>query len=71
MKDNESAEVAVLAITAHNPHISVLDKYRSRDSGISKAGILRTLKGHLLHPYHISLRQELYGNDFINQVEFC
>ncbi|EZA61807.1 hypothetical protein X777_10290, partial [Ooceraea biroi] len=39
--------------------------------GISKTSVLRILKRHSFHPYHIALHQELHGNDFINRIEFC
>lgn len=52
-----------------NLHVSSLKL--SQDSGIPKTSILRILKRHKFHPYHISLHQELHGNDFENRVLFC
>ena len=69
MQTNEAAEVAVLVAVAHNPHIN--SRQMQRNSGISKTSILRILKCHSFHPYHISLHQKLHGNDYVNQLEFC
>ncbi|KAJ8914489.1 hypothetical protein NQ315_002761 [Exocentrus adspersus] len=65
----ENNEIAVLAAVAVNPHAS--SRRIARDSGISKTSILRILQRHKFHPYHISLHQELHGDDFENRVIFC
>ncbi|EZA50914.1 hypothetical protein X777_10741 [Ooceraea biroi] len=69
LQTNEPAEVTVLAAVANNPHIS--SRQIQRNTGISKTSVLRILKRHSFHPYHIALHQELHGNDFINRIEFC
>jgi hypothetical protein len=50
--------------------ILVLEKLKSY-SGISKTSVHRILKCHKFHPYHVSLHQELHGNDFQNREQFC
>ncbi|RLU17341.1 hypothetical protein DMN91_009574 [Ooceraea biroi] len=69
LQTNEPAEVTVLAAVANNPHIS--SRQIQRNTGISKTSVLRILKRHSFHPYHIALHQELHENDFINRIEFC
>lgn len=66
---NENMEIAILAAIENNPHVS--SRELARDSGISQRSVLRILKRHKLHPYHIALHQELYGEDFHNRVAFC
>jgi hypothetical protein len=63
------AEVAVLGAVANSPHLSSrqIESY----SGISKTSVHRILNHHKFHPYHVSLHQELHGNDFQNHVQFC
>ena len=65
----ENSEVAVLAAVAANPHVS--SRQLERDSGISQRSVLRLLKRHKFHPYHISLHQALHGDDFQKRIEFC
>lgn len=65
----DNNEIAVLAAVAHNPYIS--SRNISRDSGISRRSVLRILRRYKFHPYHMSLHQELHGNDFQNRVTFC
>ncbi|EFN66312.1 hypothetical protein EAG_00126, partial [Camponotus floridanus] len=38
---------------------------------VSKRSVLRILRRHKFHPYHLSLHQELHGMDFVNRVRFC
>lgn len=59
----------MLAAVAHNPHVSLREV--SRNSGISRTSVSRILKHHKFHPYHISMHQELHGDDFNNRVVFC
>lgn len=66
---NEEMEISVLASVSRNPHIS--SRQIERESGISRRSILRILHRHKFHPYHVSLHQELHGNDFMNRVAFC
>lgn len=68
-KTNEEAEIAVPVAVAHDPQISCrqIECY----SGISKTSVLRILRHHKFHPYHISLHQEVHGEDFENRVQFC
>jgi len=65
----ENNQVAVLAAIAHNPHASTREI--SHQSGISRMSVWRILKLHKFHLYHVSLHQELEGNDFQNRLTFC
>lgn len=65
----ENAEVNVLAAVANNPHVS--SREIELHSGISRRSVLRILKRHKFHPYHICLHQDLHGDDFENRVQFC
>ncbi|KAJ8979725.1 hypothetical protein NQ317_006361 [Molorchus minor] len=51
------------------PHTS--SRALSFDLGISQTSILRILKRHKFHPFHVSLHQELHGDDFYTRVTFC
>ena len=65
----EENEITVLASIANTPQVS--SRALSHDLGISRTSVLRILKRHKFHPYHISLHQELHGDDFQNRVIFC
>lgn len=65
----EDNEIAVLAAVHQNPQVSIRQLHA--DSGISVGSIHKILHRHKYHPYHISLHQELHGNDFHNRVVFC
>lgn len=65
----ENAEVDILAAVAVNPHIS--SRQLAQSSGISKTSVLRVLHRYKFHPYHVSLHQELHGDDFQHRVQFC
>lgn len=65
----EANEIAVLAVVHQNPQVSTRQLHR--DSGISRDSIRRILHHHKYHPYHISLYQELHGDDFHNREVFC
>lgn len=65
----ENNEVAVLAAVAYNPHIST--RQISRESGISQTTVCQILHRRKYHPFHVSLHQELHGNDFDNRLTFC
>lgn len=43
----------------------------ARNAGVSKTSVLRILRSCKFHSYHISLHQELYGQDFDRRLEFC
>ena len=66
---NENNVAAVLAFAALNPHAS--SRQMEKKSGISQRSVLRILHQHKLHPYRMSLHQDLYGNDFLKRVNFC
>ena len=59
-------EVAVIAAVNVNPHVSTREI--SHDSGISQSSVSRILRRHKYHPFHISLHQQLHGDDFQNRV---
>ena len=65
----EAGATNVLAAVAVNPHVS--SREIARDAGMSQRSVLRILHTHKFHPYHISLHQELHGNDFVDRVRFC
>jgi hypothetical protein len=58
---DKGAEVAVRGTAANNSHLST--RQTENFSGISKKMWTAFLK---FHPHHVSLHQELHGNDFIN-----
>lgn len=66
---NEENEFLVLASIQENPHLST--RQLSRETAISKSSVNRIIRKHRYHPYHISLHQELHGNDFVNRIRFC
>ncbi|KZC06173.1 hypothetical protein WN55_07346 [Dufourea novaeangliae] len=51
-----------------NPHAST--RQLARESGISQRSVLRILHLNKFHAFHVSLHQELHGNDFQNRVNF-
>lgn len=59
----------MLAAVEQNPNLSTRQLHRL--TGISRQSILKILHRHKYHPFHISLHQELHGNDFRLRVEFC
>ena len=66
---NENNVAAILAFAALNPHGS--SRQIEKKSGISQRSVLRILHQHKFHPFHMSLHQDLYGNDFPKCVDFC
>lgn len=66
---NEDNEINILAAIAVNPHVST--RKIAREAGISQSSVIRILARHKFHPFHISLHQELHGNDFQNRINFC
>lgn len=59
----------VLAAVQVNPHYSV--RRLSVESGISSTSLWRILKENKLHPYRMSVHQELDENDFLGRQNFC
>ena len=57
-KTDEGRAVGVLGMVAINPHIS-------------QKSIVTILHMYKFHPYHVTLHQELYGQDFENRVTLC
>ena len=66
---NENNAAAILAFAALNPHAN--SRQMEKKSGISQRSVLRILHQHKIHPYRMSLHQDLYGNDFPKPVNFC
>ncbi|EFN88025.1 hypothetical protein EAI_06541, partial [Harpegnathos saltator] len=61
-------EIAILAVVNNN-HISTREI--ARDSTLLRTSVCKILKRHKYRPYHVSMHQELHGDDFHNQVTFC
>lgn len=61
--------IAVLAAAAYNLYAS--SREISHQSGIAHTNIWKILKRHKYHSYHISMHQELHGDDFNNRMVFC
>lgn len=61
--------LAVLGMIANNPHISTREI--GRQLGFPKSTVHRILKVHRLHPYHITLTQQLQAGDFERRRLFC
>ncbi|KZC06777.1 hypothetical protein WN55_07550 [Dufourea novaeangliae] len=66
---NEETEIGILATVVRDPCVS--SRKITRESGVSQRSVIRVLRRHKYHPYHISLHQELTGTDFMNRIEFC
>ena len=66
---NENNAAAILAFAAINPYVS--SRQMEKKSGISQRSVLRILHQHKLHPYRMSLHQDLHGNDFLKRVNSC
>ncbi|EFN80935.1 hypothetical protein EAI_00050, partial [Harpegnathos saltator] len=66
---NEENAADVIAYVSLNPHSS--SRQISTESRISQTSVMRILHKYKFHPYHMSLYQNLYGNDFANRVNFC
>lgn len=66
---DEDREVAVLAAVNYDPHVS--SRELATNAGMSQSSVLRILKRHKFHPYHVSLHQQLHGDDFVNRLTFC
>lgn len=59
----------IIAAVLQNPHDSI--RRISTDSGISPASICRIFKYHKMHPFRMSLHQELSENDYLCRLNFC
>jgi hypothetical protein len=66
---NEENEMNVLLTLQENPYLSCRQMEAQLD--ISKSSVNRIVRKHKYHPYHISLHQDLHGNDFGNRMDFC
>lgn len=65
---DEDFEIAVLAYVRAYPEISIRNVVE--DSGVSIFSVWKVLRKHKLHPYHISLHQDLNECDFEKRLEF-
>lgn len=61
--------VVILAIIHLDPHIS--SRQIQRNHGIPKSTVLRILRSHRYHPYHITLTQTLMPDDLRRRLNFC
>lgn len=68
-KIGENEKLNVLLAIEENPEVSCRELEARLD--ISKSSVNRTIKIHKYHPYHMSLHQELHGDDFYRRVNFC
>lgn len=59
----------VLAAFEINPNDST--RRIAIDSGMSQSSVVRILKENKMHPYKMSLHQELHGDDGIQRMNFC
>lgn len=66
---NENIIIDVLAAIEMNPHMSC--RQLARERGISASSVVRILHLYKLHPYHISLHQELTADDHHRRLEYC
>jgi Mga helix-turn-helix domain len=66
---NEETEIQVLASVHVNPQVST--RQLANELDISQSSVSKILRKHKFHPYHISLNQELHGDDFNNRILFC
>ena len=62
-------QVDVLAAVHNDPSVSTRDISKGR--GISQRTVVRILKQHRYHPYHISLHQALDVGDSEKRISFC
>lgn len=60
---------AVLAAVQVNPQDSV--RRLSTESGVSRMSVCRILKDNKLHPYRMSIHQQLSEDDLIHRQNFC
>jgi len=62
-------EADIIAAVITNPHDSC--RRIAADAGVSHTTVLRILHSNRYHPYHISLHQELRGQDFQARIVLC
>uniref|UniRef100_A0A1B6LRF1 DUF4817 domain-containing protein n=1 Tax=Graphocephala atropunctata TaxID=36148 RepID=A0A1B6LRF1_9HEMI len=67
VRSEKSADV--LAAALQNPQDS--SRRIAVDSGSSQATVLRILHENKMHPYKISLHQELSEDDYLQRMNFC
>ncbi|KMQ87154.1 transposable element tc3 transposase [Lasius niger] len=67
--ENDVRVLVVLAAVYLNPHISSYQM--ERQTGIPRTTILRILRHHGYHPYHITLMQVITTNDMRMRLQFC
>jgi len=67
--NDEEVELSVLLSLEENPHLS--SRKIAAELPVTKSSVNRITLKHKFHPYHIALHQDLYGNDFVNRVDFC
>lgn len=69
LNNDNAIIVTVLGMVIMSPHIS--QRLISRALNVSPATVNRILRANHIHPYHISLYQELSDNDKVLRVIFC
>lgn len=69
LNNDDAIIVTILGMVIMNPHIS--QRQISRELNVSPATVSRILRANHIHPYHISINQELFDNDKILRVTFC
>lgn len=67
--DSEDHNINVLLSVAENPGVSAVEL--GNNLNISRRSVLRILKSHSYHPYHIVKQQELLARDYQSRIEFC
>uniref|UniRef100_A0A8D8XFP3 Transposase n=1 Tax=Cacopsylla melanoneura TaxID=428564 RepID=A0A8D8XFP3_9HEMI len=65
----DNNRINILAQVAFDPYLST--RQMARESGLSRSSIMKMLHQDKFHPYHVSLHQELHGDDFRNRIDFC
>jgi len=69
LNNDDAIILTILGMVIMNPHIS--QRQISRELNVSSATVSRILRANHIHPYHITLNQELSDNDKILRVTFC
>ena len=62
-------DVDILVAISISPHD--LSRRIAADSGVSRSKVFRISYSNRYHSYHISLRQELTGQDLERRLDFC
>uniref|UniRef100_A0A1B6LFJ8 DUF4817 domain-containing protein n=1 Tax=Graphocephala atropunctata TaxID=36148 RepID=A0A1B6LFJ8_9HEMI len=68
VRDDRAPEV--LAAVQLNPRDSSSRRV-ALDAGISQSSVIRILKDGRMHPYRMSLHQELHDDDYLQRTNFC